>query len=157
MPKSRTVLALSEEERERLREMTRKGVHGVREVKRAAILLASGEAGLSNAQIAERVGVCLATVENVQRRYRTGGIERALKEAPRSGQPKKIGARQEAQISAIACSQPPAGHVRWTLQMIADRVVELRYLEAISDESVRLTLKKTSSNLGKRSVGASVG
>lgn len=157
MAKYRIPLTLSEEERTFLREFTRKGIHPARELKRALILLDSTDSTLDNLTIAQRLGVSRATVENVQRRYRSGSLERALHEAPRIGQPKKITLREEAYITAIACSEPPAGQARWTLQMIADRLVELRYLEAISEESVRLVLKKTCSSLGRKSTGASVG
>jgi transposase len=112
--------------------------------------------GLDNPTIAQRRGISRATVENIQRRYRKGGLERALHEAPRSGQPKKITQREEAYITAIACSEPPAGQARWTMQMMADRLVELRYLDALSAESVRLVLKKTCSSPGRKSAGALV-
>jgi hypothetical protein len=68
-------------------------------------------------------------------------VQPDTEEAPRSGQPKKITSREEADITAITCSEPPAGQVRWTMQMIAGRLVELRYLEAISQESARLAEK----------------
>lgn len=155
MAKHRTSLLLSSDDHPFLLNFTRKGLHPAREIKRAMILLDSTDPTLDNPTIAHRQGVSCATVENVQRRYRQEGLERALQEAPRSGQPKKITQREEAYLTAIACSQPPLGQARWTMQMIADRVVELRYLEAISAESVRLVLKKTYSNLGSTNGGAS--
>jgi putative transposase len=155
MAKHRTSLLLSSDEHTFLLDLTRKGLHPAREIKRAMILLDSTDPTLDNPTIAHRCGVSCATVENVQRRYRPEGLERALQEAPRSGQPNKITPREAAYLTAIACSQPPLGQARWTMQMIADRVVELRYLEAISAESVRLVLKKTYSNLGSTSGGAS--
>lgn len=156
MAKHRIPLNLSKDERTFLLDFTRKGLHPAREIKRALILLDSTDTTLDNPTLAQRFGVSRATVENVQRRYRRGGLERALHEAPRSGQPKKITQREEAYITAIACSEPPAGQARWTMQLIADRLVELCYLDAISDESVRLVLKKTRSSPGRKSIGASV-
>lgn len=156
MAKHRTPLTLSEDERTFLLDFTRKGLHPAREIKRALVLLDSTDPRLDNPTIAQRLGVSPATVENVQRRYRRGGLEGALHEGPRTGQPKKITQREEAYITAIACSEPPTGQARWTMQMIADRLVELHYLDAISDESVRLVLKKTHSSPGRKSTGASV-
>ena len=156
MAKYRTPLTLSADERFFLLDFTRKGVHPAREIKRALLLLDSTNPTLDPPTLAQRFGVSRATVENVQCRYRSGGLDLALHEAPRSGQPKKITQREEAYITAIACSEPPAGQARWTMPMIADRWVEWRYLEAISDESVRLVLKKTCLSLGRKSTGASV-
>jgi putative transposase len=155
MAKPRTPLKLSDDERTFLFDFTRKGIRPAREIKRALVLLNSTDPTLDNSALAQRFGVSRATVENIQRHYRRGGLERALHEAPRSGPPKKITQREEAYITAIACSKPPAGEARWTMQMIADRLVELRYLDAISDESVRLVLKKTHSNPGRKSIGVS--
>lgn len=152
MAKHRTSLILSSDEHTFLLNFTRKGLHSARELKRAMILLDSTDPTLDNPTIAHRHGVSGATVENVQRRYRQEGLARALQEAARSGQPKKITPREEAYITAIACSQPPLGQARWTMQMIADRVVELRYLEAISAESVRLVLKKHTQTLAVQAV-----
>jgi putative transposase len=155
MAKHRTPLKLSDDERTFLFDFTRKGIRPAREIKRALVLLNSTDPTLDSSTLAQRFGVSRATVDNVQRRYRRGGLERALHEAPRSGQPKKITQREEAYITAIVCSKPPAGQARWTMQMIADRLVELRYLDVISDESVRLVLKKTHLNPGRKSIGVS--
>jgi putative transposase len=153
MAKHRIPLNLSKDERTFLLDFTRKGLHPAREIKRALILLDdSTDPTLDNPTLAQRFGVSRATVESIQRRYRRGGLDRALHEAPRSGQPKKITQREEAYITAIACSEPPAGQARWTMQMIADRLVELRYLDAISDESVRLVLKKRAQALAEKAL-----
>ena len=152
MAKHRTPLKLSDDERTFLFDFTRKGLRPAREIKRALVLLDSTDPTLDNSTLAQRFGVSRATVENVQRRYRRGGLEQALHEAPRSGQPKKITQGEEAYITAIACSKPPAGQARWTVQMIADRLVELRYLDAISDESVRRVLKKHPQTLAEKAL-----
>ena len=155
MAKHRIPLNLSAAERTFLRDFTRKGLLPARAVKRALILLDSPDPTLDNPTLAERFGVSRATVDNVQRRYRSGGLARALHEAPRRGQPQQITQREAAYITAIAGSEPPAGQAGGTMQMLADRLVELRYLEALSAESVRLVLKKTPSSPGRKSPGAS--
>ena len=104
MTKQRTLLKLSEDERTFPFDFTRKGIRPAREIKRALALLNSTDPTLDNSALAQRLGVSRATVENVQRRYRQGGLERALHEAPRGGQPKKITPREEAYITAMACS-----------------------------------------------------
>ena len=91
MAKHRTPLKLSDDERTFLFDFTRKGIRPAREIKRALVLFNSTDPTLDNSALAQRFGVSRATVENVQRHYRRGGLERALHEAPRSGQPKKIG------------------------------------------------------------------
>jgi len=88
------------------------GIPPTRELSRALILLDSTDFTLDNVTIAQRQSVSRATVETVHHRYRRGGLDRALHEAPRSGQPKQITPREDACITAIACTEPPAGQVR---------------------------------------------
>jgi len=115
----------------------------------------AAEGGKTDAQIARTLGLALGTVATVRRRYCQEGIEAALQERPRSGQPKKMGDREEAMLTTIACSTAPEGHSRWTLRLLADRMVELGQVEALSHETVRRTLKKTRSSRGSGSTGAS--
>jgi transposase len=82
-------------------------------------------------------------------------VERALHDRPRPGKPRKLNGRQEAMLVALACSNPPEGRERWTMELLAGRLVELKVVDTISDETVRLTLKKTPSSRGRRSSGAS--
>jgi transposase len=155
MARHRTPLKLSADERPFLVDFTRKGLRPAREINRARVRLDSTDPTLDTSTLAQRLGVSRATVENVQRRYRRGGLEQALPEAPRRGQPKKITHREAAYLTALACSKPPAGQARWPRQMSADRRVELHYRDAIADESVRRVLKKTHSTPGRKSLGVS--
>lgn len=125
-----------------LQEFVRTGTKSARSLTRARVLLLSGE-HQSIASIANTLGVCTATVQNVRRRYREGGLDGALYDQPRSGQPRKVRPREEAYITTIACSMPPDGQVRWTIRLVTDHLVELYGVE-LSTEAVRQVLKKVS-------------
>ena len=153
MPKAKYVVSLSEEERGQLVELTRRGKSPVRKVKRARILLKSSE-GLTDSAVAEAVETSPSSVFRVRKRFVEEGLEQALNERPRSGHPFKLDERQEAHLIAIACSQAPEGHERWTLRLLADKVVELELVDSIGKETVRQVLKKTNSSPGERSSGA---
>lgn len=153
MPKAKYVVSLSEEERGQLVELTRRGKSPVRKVKRARILLKSSE-GLTDSAVAEAVETSPSTVFRVRKRFVEEGLEQALNERPRSGHPFKLDERQEAHLIAIACSQAPEGHERWTLRLLADKVVELELVDSIGKETVRQVLKKTNLSPGERSSGA---
>jgi hypothetical protein len=84
------------------------------------------------------------------------GLEAALSERPRPGKARLLSGRQEAHLIALACSEPPAGRARWTMQLLAGRLVELRIVERISDDTVRRTLKRGRSSPGSASSGASL-
>jgi transposase len=86
------------------------------------------------------------TVFNVKRRFLTGGLQAALYDQPRSGRPVEISGTQRAKITALACSKPPKGRARWTLRLLADKVVELGYCESLSHTQARKILKKTTSS-----------
>jgi transposase len=133
---------LSEEERVQLQQLLRKGKAGVRQVKRAQILLAA-DSGQIDQQIADSVQVHVATVERTGKRFVLGGLDHALNEDKRPGGKVKLDGEGEAMLVALACSDPPTGHTVWTMQMLADRLVELGIVEQISDETVRQRLKKT--------------
>jgi transposase len=92
-------------------------------------------------------------VERIRQRFVEDGLEAALSERPRPGGQRKLAGTQEAFLIALACSTPPEGRTCWTMQLLADRLVELQVVEAISDETVRRTLKKTSSSRGRRRPG----
>ena len=91
----------------------------------------------------------------LRQRFVEGGLERALKDGARPGAEPKLNERQCAHVIAIACSSAPEGHDHWTLRLLADKVVELGFTASFSHESVRRTLKKTTSSLGKSACGAS--
>jgi len=152
-PKKYTV-ELKEEERSYLREMIRKGTEKARKLTRARILLLSSE-GKTDPFIADALGVSIQTVRNIRKRFAQEGLESALNDRPRPGAQPKLDARGEAFLIALACSDPPQGREHWTMQLLADKLVELGIVESISDETVRRVLKKTVSNPGRRSSGVS--
>lgn len=138
---------LSEQERVRLQKIIRSGKHKARKITRCRILLlADGPNGKTDEEISDALNVCLATIFNIRRRYSQEGLERAIDEGARSGQPPKFKGRAAAKITAIACSTPPDGQAHWSLRLLADRVVELKIVESISHQSVSNILKKTSLN-----------
>jgi putative transposase len=94
-------------------------------------------------RIAETLCVSSATVFNIKRRYQQEGLESALFDKPRSGKPPTISGAQRAKITALACSPAPEGHARWTLRLLADRAVQLGFVESISHNAVKEVLKKT--------------
>ena len=126
-----------------------KGQHSAREVTRAHILLAS-ELGVPAAQMQQVLGVSRMVIWRTQSAYREQGLDYALYDAARSGQPAKYGTDQEAEVVALACSQPPEGAVRWTVRSLTIAARHRPKLEAINRESVRQILKKTSVNLGAK-------
>lgn len=135
------VVALTPEERAELETLTTKGTRKARQLKRALALLAADD-GDTDAEIAAKVRVHAVTVERIRRRCVEEGLEAALHERPRPGQARKLDGRQEAHLLALACTKPPEGQKRWTLQLLADKLVELQVVERISDETVRRTLKR---------------
>lgn len=116
-------IQLSDDETHRLHRVTTTGKHAARAMIRSRILLLA-DSGHDDPAIAEEVGVCLATVANTRRRYCQDGLDAVLTERARPGQPRKLDGHGEARLTAIACSDPPEGHARWTASLLADRVVE---------------------------------
>jgi transposase len=144
-PLKKYVVGLTPEERESLLALTRKGKASARRIKRASILLAADD-GANDEAVAEKVGVHRVTVENIRKRCVEEGLESALSDRPRPGKARLLDGHQEAYLIALTCSTPPAGRARWTMQLLADRLVELKVIESISDETVRRVLKKGTSN-----------
>jgi transposase len=99
-------------------------------------------------EIKDVLGISRATVSNVKKRYRKGGLGPALKEKPRPGQPKKYTVKEEAEIIATACTSPPKGRKRWTIRLLVDELKKKKGFETINRESVRLILKKRKLSLG---------
>lgn len=147
-------VTLSDDERTHLRALVRRGTASARRLTRARILLKADEE-LTDVAVAEMVGVGIATVHRIRQRCVEEGLETALGERRRKGGTPKFTEKQHAHVIALACSTPPAGHARWTLRLLADRVVELGLVERCSYETIRRTLKKTPSSRGKRGAGAS--
>ena len=102
----------------------------------------------SIADVVDAAMVSQGTVSNTKNRYFDGGLERALYERPRPGARPKIDGEVEARLTTIACSQAPEGRKRWTLRLLAKRLVELELVDSISHEAVRQAIKKTTSNPG---------
>ncbi len=139
---------LNEQERRYLRKIVESGKDKARKITRCRILLLADESkGKTDQEISDALNVCLATIFNIRRRYHQGGLERAIEEAARSGQPPQFTGKSMAKITAIACSKPPEGRARWSLRLLADRVIELDIVETISHQSIRNILKKTNSSL----------
>lgn len=142
---------LSSEERQELEGLIRRGASAARIQTRARILLLCDES--QNAQkptkeIAAALMCCLPTITNIRKKFVEGGLPNALYEQPRPGQRPKLTGEIEAQLTLLACSAPPAGKARWTLQMLADKLVELELVDSISDVAVMHRLKKMNLSLG---------
>jgi hypothetical protein len=152
MPTKKYIVRLISEEREYLQSIVRAGRTAAYRRTHAQILLKadSGMEGPAwiDAQIAEAMDLDPSTVANLRRRLVEEGIEAAVgrKKLERPCRPRKLDGVGEAHLIATACSKPPDGRARWTLQLLADRMVELKLVEGISREAVRRTLKKTRSN-----------
>jgi transposase len=136
---------LTKEEREELLELTRKGKSSARKVKRAHILLLANE-GKTDKAIEEALHVGVATVERIRKRLVLEGLPAALNDRPRPGSGCKLDAKGEAILEMLAQSKPPEGRKRWTMQLLADRLVELKVVDSISGETVRRMVKKSGSN-----------
>jgi transposase len=143
----RYLVTLSDDERAHLLVLTKKGKVAARKLTRAHILL-QADVGVADTAIATGLHVGTATVERIRKRLVEEGMEAALSERPRPGGRRKLAGKQEALLTALACSTPPDERSRWTMQLLADKLVELQQVESISDETVRRTLKKTSSSRG---------
>src|SRR6201990_2194024 len=130
---------LSEAERCELTALVGGGKHYARKIKRAQILLAA-DSGLSDDDIAAAVAVGGSTVYRTKRRFVEGNLEAALNEEPRAGADRKLTGKQEALLVASACSDPPTGRKRWTLELLADQMVQLTEHDALSRETIRRRL-----------------
>lgn len=130
---------LDVEQRARLLLLTRQGRAAARTVLRAHILLRASEDAFDD-ETAAALHTSVNTVQRVRRRFAESGLDAALYDRPRPGAAPKLDAVGEARLIALACSKPPEGRAVWTLQLLADKLVELHVIESISDESVRRTL-----------------
>ena len=142
MPRKRQIIQLSTSDRSSLTLILAKKETSAREQTRARVLdlLARAE---HPASIAKLLKVGIATVYNIQKRFLETGFESALYDKPRSGKPPTIKPEEKARITALACSDAPSGHARWTLRLLADKAVEMGYVQAISHMEVKRILKKT--------------
>ncbi len=135
-----------------LKRLVNTGTDKARKLTRARILLLSDESprgpSKKDREIIEALDVCARTVALTRQRFTEGDIEGALNEKPRSGRPRKFTGREEAKLTLIACSEPPEGRNRWSVRLLADKLVELDVVDSISRESVRKYLKKGISSRG---------
>jgi transposase len=138
----RYLVELTDAEREHLVEFTRKGKPSARKVRRAQILLMADRRGHTDEQISRALSTGTSTVYRTKQRFVEGGLEHALSEARRPGGERKLDAKQEATLVALACTKPPVGRAKWTMQLLADRLVVLTDVESISAETVRRRLKE---------------
>jgi hypothetical protein len=157
MPKQHLIV-LSPEERDRLRTLLRRDATTARQQRRARILLAAetraGYPAQTDVAVASAVGVDARTVARVRAEFARFGLERTLTGQRPVFPPRRLlSSAQEAQLVTVACSAPPPGHAHWTLRLLADRLVELAVVPAISHETVRHALKKTRSSRGGCAAG----
>jgi transposase len=155
------LVTLTPDERDHLTALISAGKRSALTLTRARILLkadqAPGGPAWEDARIAEALDCGLRTVERVRQRFVERGLEPALGRKPqdRPSRERKFDGAAEARLIALACSQPPDGRARWTLKLLADKLVELEVFESVSDETVRRVLKKTNLSRTSRSNGSS--
>ena len=150
----RYIVRLSDDERKQLTELLGRKVLSVQKRKRAQVLLkadaSAGGPAWTDSRIAEAYDVTVVTVENLRKSYVLEGLEATVERKQQcrpSRQPVLDGAK-EARLVALCCGTVPAGHGRWTLRMLADKLVELKVVNSICHETVRQALKKTTCSLG---------
>jgi transposase len=148
MSQKKYIVNLTNAEVNELETVVRTGKHSARKITRARILL-QANVGKTDLDIAESLSVNLSTVERTREKFvQSVSLEAALKDRPHPPKPRKLDTTAEAFLIATACSGAPEGRSTWTMQLLADRLVELEVVNSISDETVRQTLKKTSSSHG---------
>ena len=156
MVREKYAVRLTPEECNRLEHLFRAGKSSARITARARILLKTDE-GWTAPRVAQALDVSEGTVLRIKRRFVEDGLEGVLKDRLQAHRYRKLDDRGEAHLIALACSDAPEGRERWNLRLLADRMVELGVVESLSYETVRLHLKKTSSNRGRSGSGASPG
>lgn len=152
------IVRLSSDERVELEELVKKGKVAAYKRLHAQILLkadiSEGSPGWTDTRIQEAFNVTIRTIERLRKRLVEQGLETALNRAKRSRvKSTKLDGEQEAHLVALTCSEAPEGQARWSLRLLADKMVELDYIDTISHETVRQALKKMKLNLGKRKNG----
>jgi transposase len=147
-------VTLTAEERQQLHDLTTAGKAAAKKLLHAHLLLkadaAEGGPAWPDQRIADAFEVSTATVVRVRQRFVERGFEAALgrKKQDRPSRPRKLDGAAEARLIALACSKPPEGRAAWTLQLLADKLVELQVVDSVCDETVRRVLKKTRSSRG---------
>ena len=161
MSQKKYLVTLTTDERDHLDDLLRKGKSSALVLTRARILLkadqADGSPALDDAAIADDLEVGVRTVSRVRQRFVERGFEDCLKRKTQGkpSVPRTLDGTAEAKLIALACSDPPDDRAAWTMQLLADKLVELKVVDSVSDETVRRVMKKTRSSRGSRSSGAS--
>jgi hypothetical protein len=158
-PASKVVVRLTSDQRKALEELVHTGACSAHAARRARILLkadADGPDAWPDERIAEALDVCRMTVARARQQFAADGLAGTLrKKKAVDRQYRCLDGAQEAQLVALACSEPPAGHARWTMELLAGRLVELKVIDSISPSTVCRTLKKMNSSRGSSSSGSS--
>ena len=148
------IVTLSDVEQGALKKLMHKGRVAARRLTRAHILQMAHDK-FTDEEIAQALTTSVATIERVRERFVMGGLDFALEEEPRSGAPRMLNGKQEAFLIALACTTPPSGHAKWTMQLLAGRFIDSKVPDtSVSDETVRRILKKTISSPGCGASGA---
>ena len=160
---NRYTVTLTKDERETLCELTSKGKHNSQKILNALILLNCDKSEWNvnrstNEEISRVLNISMRKIDRVKKRFVEEGLEVALNGGKRNRiYAKKVDGDFEADLVALSCSEPPGGFARWSLRLLADQAVELGYIENISHETVRRTLKKRNQTLAKERMGNSPG
>lgn len=153
MAKKKYIISLSAEEREELEQLTTTGKVSAYKMNHARILLKADTnqhgGGWTDESISQALDISVATIERVRQRFVETSLEAALsRQVQQHRKPRRLDGEQEAHLIAITCSKAPEGYARWSLRLLAERMVELEVVESICHETVRQTLKKTTSSPG---------
>ena len=150
MPKKKHAVELTDEQRAALERVVGRGRDSARKIARARVLLRADAGETDDEEVADAVGVSVGTVERVRKRFATGGLDAAVERRPQPPRPgkRRLDGEAEARLVTLACSTPPAGHGRWTLDLLADRLVRLSVVPAVSRDTVGRCLKKTRPSRG---------
>ena len=158
-PTRKVAIRLTDEQRNALTRLLRTGTHPAAMRRRADILLladADGPEAWTDEEIADHLGTSRMTVHRVRQQFAAEGLDATLRrKKPTGRQYRKLDGRQEAQLIALACSKAPDGHARWTMVLLADKLVELEVVESIDPATVWRALQKTTSSRGSSSSGSS--
>ena len=142
MANKKYIVKLSPEERDYLQAMISSGKHSAKKILRARVLLKADDAW-PDRKIAEALEIHVITIERMRQQFVEEGFESFMsRRKSKRKYLRKLDGKQEAQLTQIACSQPPEGRVRWTLRLLADQMVQLDYVDSVSHETVRQVLKK---------------
>jgi len=158
MAKKKYIVSLTTEERETLEQLTTTGKATAYKMNHARILLKADTnqegGGWTDEAISQALDISVATIERVRQRLVEPNLESALsRQEQQQRKPRRLDGEQEAHLIALTCGEAPEGQARWSLRLLADRMVELDYVESVSHETVRQTLKKTTLSLGCENAG----